>query len=188
MSTTEPPIAALRGALVEALALKALPRAGWIRVGVPRPESVAAHSWGLCWLVCALCPPHLDRGAALAIATVHDLAEARVGDLTPHDGVPKAEKQRREVEALRAMLAPLPGAAELEARWWDYELGRTPEGRFVKALDKLDMALQASVYAIGDGIDPTEFVEAALARIDDPTLRALCTVGEAHGAPGEGAP
>jgi len=72
------------------------------------------------------------------------------------------------------MLAPLPHAAELEARWWDYELGRTAEGRWVKALDKLDMALMASLYASRDSIDPTEFVDSALARLDAPSLRALC--------------
>lgn len=179
MSSATAPIddlTALRSALLAGLALKALPRAGWLRVGVERPESVAAHSWGLCWLVCALCPAHLDRGVALTIATLHDLAEARVGDITPYDGIDKAEKRRREADAMASMLAPLPHAAELEARWWDYELGRTPEGRWVKALDKLDMALQAALYAI-DGIPTTEFVASALAALDDETLRALAAPG-----------
>lgn len=167
-----PAIDDLRRALCEGLALKGIDRAGWLRVGIEHPESVAAHSWGLCWLVCALCPPALDRGAALAIATVHDLAEARVGDLTPHDGVDKAEKRRREREAITAMLAPLPTGDELLERWWDYELGRTAEGRWVKALDKLDMALQASIHA-AEGVDTAEFVASALSALDDPTLRAL---------------
>ena len=38
----------LRERLAEALLLKEVPRAGWARVGVPRPESVA-HSWGVAW-------------------------------------------------------------------------------------------------------------------------------------------
>lgn len=170
-------ITPLRDALLEGMRLKAVDRAGWLRAGVERPESVAAHTWGLCWLVCALCPAELDRGRALAIATVHDLAEARVGDITPHDGIGKEQKRRRELEALRAMLAPLPGGAELEERWWDYELGRTAEGRWVKALDKLDMALQAAVYA-ADGIATAEFVDSALAALDDETLRALARAGD----------
>lgn len=168
-----PDLEPLRAALIAAYALKSLPRAGWLRVGVARPESVAAHTWGLCWLVLALCPPHLDRGRALAIATLHDLAEATVGDITPHDGIDKADKQRREAEALRALVAPLPDAAALEALWWDYEEGHTPEGRWVKALDKLDMALQAADYAASDGIEPSEFIDSALARLEDPLLRAL---------------
>ncbi len=171
MSTT-PATEALRRTLLDGLRLKRIDRAGWLRAGVRAPESVAAHTWGLCWLICALCPPELDRGVALAIATVHDLAEVRVGDLTPYDGVDKAEKRAREERAITAMLAPLPGGAELLERWWDYELGRTAEGRWVKALDKLDMALQAAIYAEA-GIDTAEFVDSALAALDAPTLRAL---------------
>ena len=167
----------LHARLLEALALKALPRAGWVRAGVAAPESVAAHTWGVSWLVLALCPPHLDRGAALAIATVHDLGEARVGDLTPHDGVPKAEKRRLEEAAVRALLAPLPQGAELFERWLDYEEARTPEGRFVKACDKLDMALQAQIYR-AQGVDTAEFIASALRGLTDETLRAL-----AAGAP-----
>lgn len=174
---TAPPIDRLRAALLDGLRLKAVPRAGWLRVGVTHPESVAAHAWGIAWLVLALCPPHLDRGLALTLATLHDLAEARVGDITPHDGVPKAEKRRREVEALGEMLAPLPHAAELTERWWDYELGRTPEGRWVKALDKLEMALQAAVYA-AEGAPTAEFVQSALDALDDETLRRLAGARE----------
>ncbi len=166
------PTDGLHALLMEALALKALPRAGWVRAGVPAPESVAAHSWGVAWLVLALCPPHLDRGDALAIATLHDLAEVRVGDVTPHDAMPKAEKQRREAAAMQALLAPLPHGDALMALWLDYDGARTPEGRFVKACDKLDMALQAQRYA-AEGTPTAEFIASALARLTDPTLRAL---------------
>lgn len=169
--------AALRAALIDAFALKALPRAGWVRVGVARPESVAAHSWGIGWLVLALSRPGIDRGRALAIAVIHDLAEARVGDLTPYDGIDKEEKRRRERAAIEALLAPLPDAASLLALWWEYEAGTSAEGRWVKALDKLDMALQAAIYAASDGIDPAEFVDSALARLDDASLRALVISG-----------
>ena len=43
-------------AVAETLALKAVDRAGWVRRGVTRPESVAAHSWGIAWLVLLLLP------------------------------------------------------------------------------------------------------------------------------------
>lgn len=161
-----------RAALLEALALKDVARAGWVRVGVDQPESVAAHSWGVALLALLLCPPELDRARAVAIALVHDLAEVRTGDITPHDGVPFDEKDRREREALLAMVAPLPAAAELSALWEEYTTGATPEGRFVKALDKLDMALMAERYRAG-GVDTRDFIASALAKLDDPGLRAL---------------
>ena len=165
----------LRATLLEALALKDLPRAGWVRVGVRDPESVAAHAWGVAWLVLALCPPGVDRGRALAIAVVHDLAEVRVGDLTPHDAVPPAEKERREREAFRALAQPLP--AEVRELHEEYVTGATAEGRFVRACDKLDMALQAERYSARQGLDLREFLSSALQRLEDPHLRALAVGG-----------
>lgn len=146
--------------LSEALALKDLPRTGWVRHGLVDAESVAAHSWGVAWLVLALCPTSIDRGRALAIAVLHDLAEVRVGDLTPHDGVPAAEKRRREASAISALLAPLPNAEALLGLWREYEDGSTAEGRFVKDCDRLDLGLQARRYE-SRGLDSTEFVASA---------------------------
>ena len=65
-------------ALLAAYGLKHLDRAGWVRVGIDAPESVAAHSWGLCWLALSLCPAELDLGTVLSFATLHDVAEAIV--------------------------------------------------------------------------------------------------------------
>ncbi|MFT5458801.1 MAG: putative hydrolase of HD superfamily, partial [Myxococcota bacterium] len=64
-------------ALVETMALKALRRAGWVRAGVTSPESVAAHSWGVAWLVLVLLPRELNRERALTYALLHDLPEVR---------------------------------------------------------------------------------------------------------------
>jgi putative hydrolases of HD superfamily len=163
----------LRATLVEALALKELPRAGWLRVGVKDPESVAAHSWGVAWLVLALCPEGVDRGRALTMAVLHDLAEVRVGDLTPHDGVDPAEKSRREAEAMTRLLEPLPGGDQLMAAWREFEDGVSAEARFVRSCDRLDMALQAGRYADLQGVDTAEFIASALSHIDEPELRGL---------------
>lgn len=163
----------MRERLLETLRLKQVQRAGWVRAGVDRPESVADHSWGVAWLVLALCPAHLDRGRALAIAVLHDLAEVRVGDITPHDDVRTEEKRRREREAFRELTVPLPHAAELRQLLDEYERGSTPEGRLVRACDKLEMALQAQLYQADQGLDLAEFVASALVRLDDPDLRGL---------------
>ena len=163
----------LRDRLLEALALKELPRAGWLRAGLDEPESVAAHSWGVAWLVLALCPEGLDRGRALAIAVLHDLPEVRVGDITPHDGVSATEKSIAETAALSDLLRGLPQAPELMDLWMEYEQGTTPEGRFVKACDKLDMALQAHRYSAASGLDLQEFIDSALARLPAGPLRDL---------------
>jgi len=162
----------LKARLLEVLNLKEVPREGWRRVGVNRPESVAAHSWGVAWLVLVLCPPELNRERALAMALLHDLAEARVGDITPHDGVSAEDKAQRERKALTALLAPLPHRDELTELWEAYERGSDSEARLVKACDKLDMALQAQRYA-GDGVDTAEFIASALKRLELPLHRQL---------------
>ena len=69
----------------EWLRLKSIERTGWLRAGVKRGESVAAHSWGMSILAMHLCPPSLDKTKVLEMAIIHDLPEIIVGDLTPGD-------------------------------------------------------------------------------------------------------
>jgi len=83
--------------------------------------------------------------------------------------VPPAEKHRREDAAAAELLADAPDLLRL---FRDYAERRTPAARFVRQLDKLDMALQAEIYA-ADGADTAEFVESARRGITDPSLAAL---------------
>ena len=53
--------------------------------------------------------PGVDGAKCVKMALVHDIAEAIVGDLTPHDPVTPAEKHAREaqaVERMQIMLGP----------------------------------------------------------------------------------
>lgn len=161
----------VRTGLLDALALKHVDRAGWLRHGIEQPESVAAHSWGVAWLVLVLAPPDLDRGLALSYAVLHDLAEVKTGDLTPHDGVSAAEKSAREATAIGQLSQNLP--SHVAPLWHAYEAQADPESRFVRQLDRLDMALQAAAYAQRDGVELGEFLVSAARDITDPTLRAL---------------
>ncbi len=150
----------------EAMELKEVDRAGWKRIGMTHPESVAAHSWGVALLALLRCPPELDRHKLLAMAVLHDLAEVRVGDLTPHDGVAREEKHRREREAMDALLAHRP---DLRAIWDEAEAGISPEARFLKELDRAEMGLQAERY-MTLGFDTSEFLASAaesLAKLGD---------------------
>jgi len=156
--------------LLEALKLKALPRAGWVRKAVPSPETVASHSWGVAWLVLALAPEGIDQRKALAYATLHDLAEVRVGDITPADRVDPAEKSRREIEALSGLASAL-GRPELLALFQAFETGADREARLVRELDRLDMALQALAHHEAGQPGMREFLDSADAAIRDPALR-----------------
>lgn len=128
---------------LEATRLKALPRTGWVQAGVADPESVAAHSWGVAFLALLLCPPGLDRGRVLAMAVLHDLAEVDTGDLTPEDGVSPDEKHHRERKVMLRLLGEHP---HLLAVWEEAEARVSPEAKFLKDLDRLDMGVQARRY------------------------------------------
>ena len=139
-----------KDALIEALGLKDVVRAGWIRAGVKQPESVAAHSWGMAMLATQLCPEHLNLQRVLELCILHDVAEVIVGDITPDDGIETSEKHRLEMDAIRKM------GIDAEEVFTEYEQQVTEESQFVRYLDKLDMALQAEIYE-GQGLDLNEF-------------------------------
>lgn len=153
--------------LLELQRLKALRRAGWVRAGVPDPEDVAAHSWGVGLLVLVTLPEGLDRGRALAFAVVHDLAEVRTGDLTPHDGVSAEDKARAEAAAMAELCAARP---DLRAIWEDYERQDSAEARFVRQCDRVDMALRAAAYHREGRAGMAEFVASAERFVTEPGL------------------
>lgn len=156
----------MRDQLLQMLQLKDIERTGWVRAGVNKPESVAAHSWGMATLALKLCPPELDLARVLSICLVHDLAEVIVGDLTPHDDIQGDEKHRLEREAMLSM------APEWVDLFDEYESASTPEAKFVKTMDKLDMGLQAIRYTEQD-IDLSEFIASARKTTDETDIGHL---------------
>ena len=139
----------MREMLIEWLKLKEISRQGWVLKGVKSPESVAAHSWSMALLALTLCPQHLDLHKVLSMCLIHDLGEIVIGDLTPHDDLThKLEREREGFKSIAEMYLPL---------FDEYEKGETEESKFVKKMDKLDMALQSRRYEeIGD-VDLSEF-------------------------------
>ncbi|CAJ1932182.1 unnamed protein product, partial [Sphenostylis stenocarpa] len=90
--------------------LKTTKRKGWVNHGIKGAESIADHMYRMALMaLIAGDVPGLNRERCIKIALVHDIAEAIVGDITPADGVPKAEKSRRELEALNKMCELLGG-------------------------------------------------------------------------------
>lgn len=150
--------------LLEALKLKSLPRTGWLRAGIENPESVAAHSWGVAWLCMVLCPKELNKLKVLEMALIHDLAEVRIGDITPYDGIEVAEKHKMESVAFVEMTEQLCNRQHLRDLWNE----QSAEADFVKQMDKLDMALQAQEYG---GLE--EFIDSALQVLINPVHRQL---------------
>jgi putative hydrolase of HD superfamily len=173
--------------LVEFQRLKALPRTGWLLRGIRDVESVAAHTCGVAITAMVLADLTRARGqvidgeAVLRMALLHDLTEARMGDL-PSTIKPLFDPgvlRQAEERAAGDLLAPLGRlAAEYQELWVAYEERQSLEARIVKAADKLDLLLQAVEYEQGGACQLAEFWERAdqeLAELapDAPPLRAL---------------
>jgi putative hydrolase of HD superfamily len=148
--------------LMTLLHLKDVQRQGWVNAGVPSPESVAAHSWGMAVLALKLCPDDLSLERVLKLCLVHDVPEIMVGDLTPDDDrTTKAADERAAMERL---------APEWVGLFDEYEQQSSPEAVFVRSLDKLDMALQAKVYMGRSDLDLNPFIESARKTLGDHEL------------------
>src|SRR5690606_39493298 len=83
-----------------ALALKDEARVGWVQHGVREPESVAGHAWGTAYLCLLFADAAgVDRDHAVAIAVVHDLAEALTGDFAAR--LDPTDRQEYEAEKIK---------------------------------------------------------------------------------------
>jgi len=150
--------------------LKQTKRTGWTKYKeiTSRVESVADHSFRIALMAFVFGLQQeedkeekvLDVQKLVTMALVHDIAESIVGDITPHCGISKEEKNTLEVEAMEKLKETLGDVAgeTIETLWLEYENGSSREARVVKELDKLEMLLQASEYENEyKDVDLTEF-------------------------------
>lgn len=158
--------------------LKQLYRQGWLKKGLPseRCESVADHTYGTAVLAYFLGQayfPDLDLSRVIRLALLHDFGEVYAGDLTPEDRVPTNDKEERERQAILQIFTKLPNAEEYLDLWEDYERQSSGEARFVRQIDRLEMALQASIYERQGFTNLDDFFISAKRAILDPQLVAL---------------
>jgi putative hydrolase of HD superfamily len=119
----------------------------------------------------------VDRGKLLAIALLHDLAEALLSDLpaSARRLIGAEHKQYAERRAIEELFAGLPNHTEHLALWEEYATGASAEARLVKALDRLEMLAQALFYRRAGSRGLAEFWAGADAGWSDefPIVRAL---------------
>lgn len=161
--------------------LKLLPRTGWLQRGVPNAESVAEHTFGVAALALLIGDTidGLDRGKLLAIALLHDLAEALLSDLpaSAKRFIGAERKHAAERSALEEMLARLPNHGEYLMLWDEYARGGSREARLVKGIDRIELLTQALAYERAGSRALGEFWEDAEDGWSDefPILRELAT-------------
>lgn len=125
-------------------ALNFVPRTGWKNLGIPNPESVYDHTMHLCKHAREAAPAaKLDPEHLVAVALVHDLPEAIVGDFAPTDNITSDDKHRLESLAARVIFT---NDVENLARYHEYEAKKTPSAQLLSDLDKFDACEQALIY------------------------------------------
>lgn len=153
--------------LFESLSMKKLPRMGWLIEKAPH-ESLADHSFGASIIAIALARMEKlngqDESALLRRALLHDLHEARVGDLS------RLQRQYVQADYARAE------KEMLEGTHLGPEIGLL-QGEKLAALckdaDKLDMLLQAIDYANAGNKNMQRFIDASLVQIKSKSGKRL---------------
>jgi putative hydrolase of HD superfamily len=130
--------------------LKNLYRQGWLKRGVSKLdcETVAEHSFGVALLgyVIASEQTSLDTNHVMKLGLFHDIGEIYAGDITPQDGISIEDKKQKEYAGVQKVFSRFPNPENYISLWQEFENQTSPEAKFVKEVDRLEMALQAYLY------------------------------------------
>lgn len=151
-----------------------LPRTGWVQVGIPDPESIAAHTSGVAFIALALAEreePPLDPARTVALALLHDAPEALLTDLprAASELLGRDVKHAAEGRAAELLLGPLGSAAQ--RLFAEVHARDSRAARFVAVCDKLHLGLQV-VHQRRLGRRGLDEFERGLAALDCGEFRA----------------
>jgi putative hydrolase of HD superfamily len=126
--------------LFEAKILKEIPRSGYQFLGAGK-ESVAEHSFSTSFIayVMSQLEPRIDALKLISMCLIHDLPEARVGDLnTVHKNYVTADETRALADAARGLVF----GRNLLDLLAEYKEGLTAEARLAHDADQLALVLE----------------------------------------------
>ena len=119
-----------------------------------RQESVAEHTWMMALLAILLTDKldtSIDRVKVLKMVIIHDLVEAIAGDVPAHELSKRKDNQhineKAAMKKLSLILRDKIGKDILHL-WEEFEKWKTPEAKFVRALDKFEVILQHNVAGV----------------------------------------
>ncbi len=153
--------------------LKRTPRTGWQFLAGSEGESVADHSFRVAMIAFTLArmdDEEVDHNRVLHLALVHDLPEARTGDLNyMNQKYVHADEEKAAADLVRG----LPFADELDALLAEYRDEATPESILTHDADQIELLLQLVENRDG-GVPGTEhWVPHVLKRLRTPSGKAL---------------
>jgi 5'-deoxynucleotidase YfbR-like HD superfamily hydrolase/biotin operon repressor len=141
------PLDGMAAFLFEMGHLKQLPRAGWLLLGIPQPETVAEHSFrvGVTGTVLAALEG-ADVGRTAALCLLHDVHETRIGDVPSVGRAYVTTAAPEAVVAHQTSAMPEGAAKAVQDLVAEYEAGETPESRVARDADKIETLIQAVEY------------------------------------------
>lgn len=131
---------AIANLMFEARSLRSLPRSGYQFLGMGR-ESVAEHTFSITFIAYVLSRlvPEADGHKIMTMCLVHDLPEARTGDL---NYVQKLYVKANEPAAIEDLTAELPFGEEIKALIEEFNLGESIEARLARDADQIAFILE----------------------------------------------
>ncbi|HLG65247.1 MAG TPA: HD domain-containing protein [Ktedonosporobacter sp.] len=118
-----------------------------------RHESDAEHTWHMAILTLLLHEEltiEVNITHTLELILMHDLVEIYAGDTYAHDPIGRLDQKAREELSAQRLFSLLPQdiAIRLNAWWQEFEVAKTPEAQFARAIDNLQ-AFAQNVFAQG---------------------------------------
>ncbi|XP_053972810.1 5'-deoxynucleotidase HDDC2-like isoform X2 [Hylaeus volcanicus] len=154
-------------------------RTGWVIRNISDPETIAGHMYRMAMLSFLVDnKDNLDKVKIMQMALIHDLAECIVGDITPHDGIPPDVKHRLEDEAMEDICKLLGDKGPMILEMFrEYEKQESPEAKYVKDLDRLDLIMQAYEYEKRDNVPGAleEFFATTNGKIRHPFINQIAS-------------
>jgi putative hydrolases of HD superfamily len=157
--------------LFETMLLKRVQRTGYQFLG-PGKESVAEHTFGvmcIAWTLARLAP-EADQSRLLAMCLVHDLPEARLGDI---NYVQKQYVTANEKLAVDHMIQGLPFGPDIAALIDEFNTGETLEARLARDADQLAFLLDLKALSDMGYAAPQKWAEHVQQRLQTPAGREL---------------
>ncbi|OGM14149.1 hypothetical protein A3D84_03570 [Candidatus Woesebacteria bacterium RIFCSPHIGHO2_02_FULL_42_20] len=160
--------------------LKRIKRTGWVLKGIKDSESVADHVFRTAFMCMVLGRKRkLDLIKLVNMALIHDLGETATSDIRYEEGkrifASKDAKEKIEEDVLQ-MVLPSTGEKDYYlSLFYEFRDQTSDEARFLKEVEKLEMALQALEYQ-EFGVKPKlmdEFFENAAKYIKDKEIKKM---------------
>lgn len=149
--------------LFEVRILKDIVRSGYAFLGSGK-ESIAEHSFMTAFICFAMAKtdPDIDSEKLLAMALVHDIAEARTGDF---NYVEKKYSTIDEARAISHLIKPLSFGNDIKHLIEEFNSGETKEAKLANDADQISFILELKKIKDTGALGPEKWLPHVLERL-----------------------